>query len=170
MLHVRMFTWSFVASGAAVSFLDVLVGVTCATREGQWPVSISFHSCSTENKINNNQACPPNVKSVCEVIIKVQCKTLRIISIYSWCNSNWKYIIEIKQKPFMNADIGLYDKLTEAQSAHWGPWQSTYSTCAVIVTAIVLRRWRRPALALSSQISTSNCTGLPCELTLWVEQ
>lgn len=65
MLHDRMFTWSFVASGAAVSFLVVLVGVTCATREGQWPVSINFHSCSTKNKIKNNRACPPNVKSVC---------------------------------------------------------------------------------------------------------
>lgn len=29
-----------------------------------------------------------------------------------------KYIISIKQRPFMNVDIGLYDKLTEA---HWGP-------------------------------------------------
>lgn len=54
----------------------------------------------------------------------------------------------------MNADIGLYAKLTEEYIVHTEAiWQSTYSTCAVIVTAIVLRRWRRPALALSSQIS-----------------
>lgn len=46
-----------------------------------------------------------------------QCKMFRNRG-YSWCNRNRKIIIYIKQKPFMNSDIGLYGKLTKAHRVH----------------------------------------------------
>lgn len=152
MSHKRLFTWSFVASGVAVSFLAVF-GVTCATIQKKKSV---FNNLLFMPHIQD--ACRSNVKCLRIIILRGAGNEAVMLNIqnqhiHSWCNGDRKWITQIKQKPFMDADIGLYGKLTEA---HWGPWQSTYSTCAVIVTAIVLRRWRRPALALSSQISTSN--------------
>ena len=144
-------TWSFVASGAAVSFLDVLVGVTCAWRK------------SYRIKTKVLWVCMSIVERC--VAAGSEAETFRNRGFSH--NGDRIIIIWIKQKPLMEADIGLCGAawLRRTEGA-LRPWQSTYSTCAVIVTAIVLRRWRRPALAPSSQTSTSTRTGLPCELTL----
>lgn len=62
MLHERLFTCSFEASGVAVSFLAVLVGVTCATRGGKLTDFNNFYSCHTKKQKKNKCS---NVKSIC---------------------------------------------------------------------------------------------------------
>lgn len=41
------------------------------------------------------------------------------------------------------------------------PWQHTHSTCAVIVTGIVSRRWRRPASLYRHESQLPNCDRPP---------